>query len=274
MYNAFQLIAKYGAHILFIVLEIICFNLIINYNPAQKKIYLNSSNVYASKVQNVRSRIDSYLALKEVNDSLMRQNANLIENLIVIEYATKSIPNADSLELAYDLIPTNICRNDIFKRNNYITLCSGKRQGVDVNMGVIESTNGIVGIVKNASENFAQVMSILNSQTKISCSIKNKNSFGTLVWINLDPQVMTLEDIPKHHKISVGDTVITSGYSTVFPRGILVGKIEKFSIETGSNSYTIAVRLFNDLSKLKYAYIIKNRFSNEQLLLESLEESE
>ncbi|MEZ4910164.1 MAG: rod shape-determining protein MreC [Saprospiraceae bacterium] len=274
MYNAFQLIAKYGAHILFIVLEIICFNLIINYNSAQKKIYLNSSNVYASKIQNVRSRIDGYLSLKEVNDSLMRQNANLIENLIVIEYATKSIPNADSLDVAYDILPASICRNDIFNRNNYITLCSGRRHGIDQNMGVIESSIGIVGIVKNVTENFAQVMSILNSQTKISCSIKNKNSFGTLVWKDMDQQYMTLQDIPKHHKVSIGDTVITSGYSTVFPRGILVGKIEKYDIEIGSNSYTMKVRLFNDLSKLNYAYVIKNRFSNEQLSLESQEDRE
>ncbi len=274
MHNAFQLIAKYGVHILFVVLEIICFNLIIRYNPSQRNIFLNSSNIYASRLQNVRAQFDQYLSLKEVNDSLMRQNANLIENLIVIEYATKSIPNADSLYLAYDLIPTTICRNDIFKRNNHITLCSGNREGIEAGMGVIESTAGIVGIVNNVTENFAQVISILNPQAKISCSIKNRNTHGTLVWRNRDPLHMTLEDVPKHHKIVKGDTIITSGYSTIFPRGILVGTVEDYTIESGSNSYSVSVKLFNDLTKLQYAYVVKNRFSQEQISLESSERNE
>ncbi|MBK9150625.1 MAG: rod shape-determining protein MreC [Saprospiraceae bacterium] len=110
---------------------------------------------------------------------------------------------------------------------------------------------------------------MLNPQTRISCAIKKRNAHGNLVWKNMDPLRMTLEAVPKHQTVSIGDTIITSGYSTIFPKGILVGKIESYTIVPGSNSYDITVKLFNDLSTLKYAYVVQNRLSAEQLSLES-----
>jgi rod shape-determining protein MreC len=136
-------------------------------------------------------------------------------------------------------------------------------------MGVISSNKGIIGVVRNVSENFAHVISILNSQSRISCSIKSRNGHGSLRWRDLDPLRISLVDVPKHEKIVVGDTVITSGYSTMFPRGILVGVIESYKVVSGSNNYLITVKLFNDLTNVKYAYVIKNGFGAEQKALEA-----
>jgi rod shape-determining protein MreC len=268
MYNVIQLIVKYGAHLLFVVLQVICFSLIINYNKAQKDIFVNSSNVFAGKIADQQSKIVQFAKLKNQNDSLMRENANLIENIIGIEYSSDNIPASDSTLNQYRLIPTNIINSTINLTNNHFTLNKGSRHGVQADMGVIASHKGLLGVVRNVSENFAHVISLLHSQTKISCAIKGRKGHGTLMWKNMDPLRMNLESIPKHEFIAVGDTVITSGYSTMFPKGLLVGKVEKFVIPSGSNSYSITVKLFNDLTNAQYAYVIQNIFGAEQLLLE------
>jgi rod shape-determining protein MreC len=269
MYNVIQLFVKYGGHILFVILEIICFYLVINYNRDQKDIFLNSSQVYAGKMAAQSAKVSNYSRLKSINDSLMYENANLIENLISIEYTNDQIPAADSIYDNYDLIPASICNSTVNLVNNHITLCKGNREGIEKDMGVISSNKGIIGVVRNVSENFAHVISILNSQSRISCSIKSRNGHGSLRWRDLDPLRISLVDVPKHEKIVVGDTVITSGYSTMFPRGILVGVIESYKVVSGSNNYLITVKLFNDLTNVKYAYVIKNGFGAEQKALEA-----
>lgn len=269
MYNIIQLVIKYGVHILFVVLEVICFTLIINYNQTQKDIFLNSSNVLSGKIFEQESKIKEYTKLRNQNDSLLRENATLIENLITIDYRNDVIPPEDTVLNQYNLIPTRIINSTINLRNNYFTLNKGSREGITPDMGVVASSSGLVGIVRNVSDNFAHVISLLNSQTKISCSIKGRNGHGTLRWRNMDPLRMNLEAMPKHEKVSIGDTVITSGYSTMFPKGILVGTVEEFSVPAGSNSFDIVVKLFNDLSSTNYAYVIQNRFAEEQNRLEN-----
>jgi rod shape-determining protein MreC len=267
MNSVLQLFIKYGYHLIFIILEFTCFYFIINYNRVQNEIFWNSSNVYIAKLATVTNRAKHYLHIQQVNDSLQRENANLIENLIRIEYVNKEIPLPDSSFSQYPIIPAGICNNTFHLANNHVTLCKGRREGIEPNMGVI-SERGVVGIVRNVSDNFAHVVSILHSQTRLSCAILSRNTHGNLVWKSLDPQRMTLESVPKHQFVAVGDTVITSGYSTIFPRGIRVGKIEKFEVVPGSNSYEITVKLFQNISSLQHAYVIRNRFSAEQLKLE------
>ncbi len=268
MNNVIQLFVRYGAHILFVVLEVICFNIIISFNANQRSVFLNSSNLYAAKITEQKSKISEFAGLRTQNDSLRHENASLIENLITIEYSSDNIPKADSIFDKYKLIPSTICNSTINLHNNHITLCKGSREGIRKDMGVISSHKGIVGVVRNVSENFAHVLSICNSQSKISCSIKSRFGHGTLVWNSSDPQRMNLESIPKHEKILYGDTVMTSGFSTMFPRGILVGKVESFSVKPGRNSYDIVVKLFNNPLNVRYAYVIQNRYADEQAKLE------
>ncbi|MBK7634019.1 MAG: rod shape-determining protein MreC [Saprospiraceae bacterium] len=275
MNNVIQLLVRYGAHLLFIVLEVICFNLIINYNKTQREVFLNSSNLYAGKISEQKARLSQFVSLRDVNDSLMFQNANLMEQLITIDYKNDRIPAADSLLTEqYKLIPATVCNSTIHLLNNHITLCKGSREGIRKDMGVISSHQGVIGVVRNVSENYAHVTSILHSQSKISCAIKSRFGHGTLVWDTGDPLRANLESIPKHEKIMYGDTVITSGYSTIFPRGILVGKVETFSVKPGSNSYDIIVKLFNNPMNPKYGYVIQNKYAEEQSELENEVENE
>ncbi len=179
MYNVIQLIVKYGAHLLFVELQVICFSLIINYNKAQKDIFINSSNVFAGKIAEQQSKILQFTRLKSQNDSLMRENANLIENIIKIEYSSDNIPASDSLLNQYRLIPTKISSSSINLTNNHFTLNKGSREGIQPDMGVISSHKGLIGVVRNVSENFAHVISLLHSQTKISCAVKGRKGLNT-----------------------------------------------------------------------------------------------
>ena len=151
-----------------------------------------------------------------------------------------------------------------------MTLNAGTKDGIKKDMGVI-SEYGLLGIVRDVNSRYAHVISVLNSQSRISCSVKPHAYPGNLVWKNLDPKFMNLESIPKHVDIAIGDSIITNRYSTIFPPNIFVGTIASFQVERGSSNYNIKVKLANDIPNTKVAYIVKNNFSEEQKALENIE---
>lgn len=267
MQNILLLFARFGSHITFVFLTAICFVLIINYNQTQKSIFLNSSNYYANKLDAKTSKWQSYLSLQEVNDSLAMHNSVLMEKFINIESPT---PNLLDTSFQYSIIPSNVVNNTFHLRNNHMTLNVGRNDGVKKDMGVI-SENGILGIVRETSDHLAHVISVLNSQTRISCSVKNFAYPGNLIWKDLNPKFMHLESIPKHVNISIGDTVVTNGFSTIFPPDIVVGTIASFKVEKGSSNYDIKVKLSNNIPNSKIAYVIQNNFAEEQKALEKIE---
>ncbi len=267
MQNILLLFAKFGSHITYIFFTAISFFLIVNFNQTQKSIFINSSNYYANKLDGKTSEWQSYLSLQEVNDSLAIHNASLMEKFINIEAPVASYPDT---AIQYWVLPTNVIRNTFNLRNNHMTLNVGTDQGIKKDMGVI-AENGILGIVRDVSKRFSHVISVLNSQTRISCSVKPYAYPGNLIWKDLNPKFMHLESIPKHVDIAVGDTVITNGFSTIFPPNIVVGTIASFEVERGSSNYNIKVKLANNIPNSKVAYVIKNNFAEEQKELENIE---
>lgn len=267
MQNILLLFARFGSLITFIFLTVISFILIVNYNQEQRSIFINSSNYYANKLDARTSKWQSYLALQEVNDSLSRHNAMLMEKFI----------NSKSLDLTssdtsfqYDVLPSEVIRSTYHLRNNHLTLNVGSKHGVQKDMGVI-SENGIIGIVREVSDNFSHVISVLNSQSRVSCGVKSYAYPGNLIWKDFDPNFMHLESIPKHVDIAIGDTIVTNGYSTIFPSDIVVGTIAAFQVERGSSNYNIKVKLTNNIPNTKVVYVIKNKLALEQRELESIE---
>ncbi|MBK8701590.1 MAG: rod shape-determining protein MreC [Saprospiraceae bacterium] len=270
MRNAIELLLRFGYHLLFISMEFLCFYIIINYNHEQKTIFLNSTNILSTSIDSRVDKFNQYLRLEQENDSLHLQNARLIEKFIDYDLNASLYAN-DTLVLdssKYHLVAVEICNSTFNLRDNYLTLCKGSSDGIVPDMGVV-SQNGIVGIVKKVSPNFSIVMSILHSQSTISCLIKRNNSNGTLTWKSTNPKLLNLEAVPKHKSVFVGDTVITSGYSTIFPKGIMVGKVKSVVLEAGNNSYTIEVDLFNDPSAWDATYVIFNNLAGEQRGLEA-----
>ncbi len=269
MKNILLIFIKYGTHLLFIVFQIVCFTLIINSNKVHGDIYDNTKSIYFENFNDRVDQLSDYLKLDEQNDSLVKENAKLMD--IIINHPSTSIKDtiSDSLLLQqYAFIPAEICNKTIHLRNNYFTLCAGRVDGAKPMMGVI-SAEGIVGITTRVSDHYSQVIPLLHSQSRISASIRGLDFFGNLVWKESSPRIMTLEAVPKHAPISIGDIVVTSGYSSIFPKDLPIGTIVNFEIAKGSSNYVIDVELFNDLNNLSYAYLVNNRLKEEQLNLEN-----
>jgi rod shape-determining protein MreC len=163
----------------------------------------------------------------------------------------------------YTFTVAKVISNSTTLRNNYIMLNKGKRHGIVRDMAVFNS-DGIVGTVVSVTDNFSWVMSILNQHTRLSARINRLNQMGTIVWKGGSPAIGTLLDIPAHVKIKRGDTISTSGYSHIFPEGIMAGTVEKIYVESGDHFYTIDFRFSADLNSLQYVYIVKNLLRDEQ----------
>ncbi len=256
MRNLLLFFAKYGSSFLFILLEILCFYLIVNFNQSQRSIFLYSSNLITGKLYKEKQKVTDVFQLSDEIDSLRQENAVLLRRVLYYE-GYGNPPKIDTSTFAYDLIPSRVINQSINSRNNYMTIDKGARDGIRIDMGLI-SNDGVLGIIDNVNSKYSRAISLLNSNIRISASIKNKGYFGNLLWRNNDTERMNLEAIPKHANIAVGDSIVTSGYSTIFPADIFIGKIETFNVRKGAANYSITVKLNNDLSQTKYAYIINN----------------
>lgn len=266
MRNLLLFFAKYGSSFLFIILEVLCFYLIINFNQSQRSIFLYSSNLFTGKLYKEKQKVTDVFSLSDEMDSLRLENAELLRRTLYYE-GYGNPPIIDTATFAYDLIPAKVINQSINSRTNYMTINKGAEDGIMLDMGLI-SNDGILGIINHVNSSYSRAISILNSNIRISAAVKNKGYFGNLIWPNYDTERMNLEAVPKHANIEIGDSIVTSGYSTIFPSDIFIGRIETFDVRKGAANYTISVKLNNDLSKTKYAYIINNYKQKEQLDVE------
>jgi rod shape-determining protein MreC len=163
---------------------------------------------------------------------------------------------------SFKLIPAQIINNSINQRNNHFTIDKGTGDGIREGMGVI-SPQGIVGIIDHVGKQYATAISILHSAARISAAIQRNGYFGSLVWKEMDPAHMILEAVPRQADILVGDTIVTSGFSFIYPKGIFIGTVERYWVEGGSNYYTIEVRLHEDIARMNHVYVIE--YTEEQL---------
>ncbi len=270
MRNLILLFLKYGRFASFLFLEIVCFFLIVRFNQKQNEIYVHSANLVTGNIYEQYKNTIGFMKLGDVRDSLMAENAELRALLDYSKFDQRvKIDTAKSafLEQQYQYIEARVINNSINRNNNFITLNKGKMHGVAPRMGVIGKT-GILGIVKDVSQHFSTVMSPLHRQFRLSASLKKTGHFGTLTWQEQDPRVMQLTQVPKIAEVEVGDTVVTSGFSTHFPAGLMIGTINDFTIEKGSSFLTIQVKLINDLNAAQFGYVVKNLFREEREKLE------
>jgi rod shape-determining protein MreC len=270
MRNLFILLWKNNFFILFLLIESFCAFLIVQNNNFQHASFINSTNEVAAHIHSVVSEITDYINLRASNEALARENAGLrsfMPDIFYVDSVQKKITNDSVYKQQYTFMPAKVINNSTNRRNNYLTLDKGSAQGVKPEMGVI-SSKGIVGIVKDVSEHFCSVISILHKDSRISTKIKKSSYIGSLVWEGYKSDYATLNDIPKHVILAKGDTLITSSFSAIFPEGILIGTIADFEPRAGDNFYSIDVKLSTDFNNLNYVYIVNNIFKEEQKKLE------
>lgn len=264
-----EYLVKIGYHLLFLALLGTSMYLIVTYNNTQKEIFINSTNILSTSISAKMDQYEQYFGLETENKELQKQNALLLQKIFESGINSTSVPEykKDSFQ-QFEIIPVTICNSTFTYRNNNLTLCQGSKDGLKEDLGVI-TENGIVGIIRDLSPNRARVMSILHAQSVIDCSLKKGGAHGSLVWSGGSPKILDLIDVPKHINVEVGDTVITSGFSTIFPKGLPVGKVVKKELPKGSNIFDISVEIFNDPAAVKYAYVIINKMTAEQKQLEA-----
>ena len=263
MNNLLLFVIRYSAFLLFLLLEIISLFLIVKYNKDQRSIFINSSSIISGKLYNVADKAYEYNNLRSVADSLAAENARLKTDLYNLQRTFDHLPDGtqplDSCLLEpFRLIPARVINNSINQRNNHFTIDRGVGDGIRKGMGVI-SPNGIAGIIDEVGTQYSTAISILHSAARISASIRRNQFFGSLVWKEIDPTHMILEAIPRQADIQIGDTIVTSGYSFIYPKGIFIGTVEKYWTEGGSNYYTIEVKLHEDIARLDRVYVVEYR---------------
>jgi rod shape-determining protein MreC len=285
MRNLINFLLKNSSWFVFIFLEIICFYFIFSTNSFQKSIYFNSSNEITGRVYAVSGSVLSYFGLRAENEELLRKNGELQSQLKELKDYLYSIEK-DSLKTtaflndslgnrnAKEYITAGVESNSISLIYNFIIIDKGKNSGIKNDMGAI-SSQGIVGVVRDVTDNYAVIQSVLNPNSRFSCKILNSNTAGTLIWEAGDPRYVSLTEYPKYEKVEKGDTIVTSGFSDIFPEGIFVGTVEDFESEkTDDNFYTIKVKLSTDFGTLKNVQLINIKDDERKELEEKIKNAQ
>lgn len=257
MRNLIDFLNKYNYWFVFIILELISLSLLLRFNSYQGSVGFTTANSVSGKILEWRSEAVSYLWLSYVNKGLTQRNVILEQRVQRLQAELSKLKQEPTytetrqteLLANFSLIPAQVVDNVIKKKDNYITINKGEVDGVKPEMGVVCGT-GVVGIVYMTAPHYSIVMPILNSKSNISCRIRGKGYFGYLRWDGGKPLYCTLNDVPLHAQIKIGDVVETSGFSAVFPSGIFVGKVARLQNSEDGLSYGLTVHLGTDFAKL------------------------
>jgi rod shape-determining protein MreC len=270
MRGLYQLFAAYGNFLLFLFLEGLSILLLLQFNHRQSEIFNHSWMLLTAGTERQVDELGDYVNLRNEVFKLQGENQALKQALENAKFANTvkqdSLPRDSTLQ-PYAFVAANVISNSITTTTNYLRIDRGSADSVATSMGVI-SSDGIVGVVRAVTPNYSSVMSLLHRQTRVKAAVGNDGYFGTLRWNGLSPQKMLLEAVPKHATVEPGDTVYTSGYSQLFPPGIIIGTVEEVNLAPGQNFYSISIKLRNDLSRVRYVYVVRNRMREEHKQLE------
>ncbi|HDS06198.1 MAG TPA: rod shape-determining protein MreC [Bacteroides sp.] len=268
MRTLLRLIQKYSNLLLFLFLEAIAIVLIVRGSYYQQSRFIQMNRQVTGFLYDRVDGVREYLTLRKVNQRLVEENSRLKNRLELFsgQLDTTRVLRVEKGAYRYYYLPARIVHNSVYKQYNYITIDKGKKDGVFRDMGVV-SEQGLVGIVLESSNHFATVIPAINRDFRLSAKILSSNFAGILYWDGDSPLYARLSEIPFHAELTVGDTIVTSGYSAIFPDGIGVGTIDAFSLERG-NFYDIRVKLFTEFQSLFHVNVIRNYLREEQLQLE------
>jgi rod shape-determining protein MreC len=265
MRNLLALLYKYYGVIVFLVLQFFCLSALFNFNTFHRLVYHKLFFQATGKFYSFQNDVTEYITLKEENEALNKENAELRK---LVKNSYSDVPNTfyfnnDTLhQQQYEYIPAKIVNSTTTKQHNYFTLNIGSNSGITEGMGVI-SSNGIVGIISRANEQFSLVLPLLNLRFTASVEVKETGHFGLLKWDGKSPYHIDVLDIAKHAPVEVGHTLITRGSSGIYPAGIEIGTINEAEVELGGNYLNIKTELATNFNKLKHVYVVRNLLKEE-----------
>ena len=272
MRNLIEFLAKHHHWFVFILLEAISFTLLFRYNSYQNSVWFSSANVVTGKVYEWSSQLEKFFSLTTVNQHLTQRNLALEQKVVELSEKLTAVTKDSSYVKAdvtqqlsqFKQIPAKVVSNSLKDANNLITIDKGSVDGVRKDMGVVSGT-GVVGIVYLVSSHYAVVIPLLNTKSNVSCKIENRDYFGFLNWRGGSTDQAFLDDIPRHARFKLHENIVTSGYSSVFPPGILVGKILHVYNSPDGVSYRLCVQLATDFSTLRDVSVIDNTLMKERI---------
>ena len=273
-------LARFYHWLIFLLLEAVSLVLLFQFNHYQNSVWLTTANAVVGRVTSWERNLLNYLTLGEVNEQLTRRNLILEQNNEVLtrqlQELTHDSTRTELLQAqrlsGISLVPAKVVTNSVMRRDNFITIEAGTADGVETEMGVVCGT-GVVGIVYMTSEHYSIVMPLLNRHSRISCRLRGSQYFGYLHWEGGSPLLAVLDDIPRHAKFHVGDVVETSGFSSIFPAGLFVGRVNAIGNSDDGLSYKLLIQLGTDFSRLHDVCVVTQTFQQEQRLLEQRADS-
>lgn len=272
MRNLFDFISRHNHWFVFAFFEVLSIVLLFRYNSYQGSVWFSSANAVAGKIYDVDADIEQYFSLVKANEHLTQRNLYLeqqvknLSSILIDKTGDSTLMQAEGVKMLehYKLIPAKVVSNSINKKDNLITIDKGTADGVHKDMGVA-SGNGVVGIVYMAGEHYSVVIPVLNSRSSISCAIEKRGYFGYLHWEGGSPVLAYVNDIPRHARFRLYERVVTSGYSSVFPPGINIGKIIHVYNSPDGLSYRLQVQLATDFANLRDVCVIDDSMMRERL---------
>ena len=281
MRNLLDFLSRHNHWLLFVLLEVISIVLLFHYNSYQGSVWFSSANAVAGKVYGWNSSVEQYFAITTVNEQLTQRNLQLEREVQVLtEQVLKQNKDTSAIERmqssvmkGIDMIPAKVVSSSLDKANNFITIDKGSADGVKKDMGVVCGT-GVVGIVYLTSEHYSVLIPVLSAKSNISCTIRGRGYFGYLHWNGGSPEYAYVDDIPRHAHFRLGDYIVTSGYSSVFPPGIIVGRIKHVYNSYNGLSYRLKITLSTDFTRLRDVCVINDREMDSKLeILKAAEDS-
>lgn len=272
MRNLLDFLAKHNHWFLFVLLEAVSFVLLFRYNSYQGSVWFSSANAVVGKIYEMDARVGQYFDLTDVNSKLTRRNIYLERQLAVMSEKLADAHMSDTTYLerlqleatrGYRYIPAKVVSNSVDKPDNFMTIDKGYADGVRKDMGVVCGF-GVVGIVYLVSEHYSVLIPVLNSNSNISCTIRGRGYFGYLHWTGGAADEAYVDDIPRHARFKIGDVVVTSGYSSVFPPGVVVGTIMHVYNSENGLSYRLKIRLSTDFGRLRDVCVVSDESMDEK----------
>lgn len=270
MQNLFQFLKKFRNFLLFIVLQIFALGLFINSKDFHRSQMTNTSTHVVGWFMEKKYNITKHFNLSVANDSLVRSNAELMEQLPASFYPLQGsifYVNDTLKKQQFQYIPATVINSSNNKRNNYFTLNQGTAQGIEVGMGVI-ADNGVIGQIVDVSEYYSIVMTVLSDDIKINVKLAKNNEYWLLNWNGKDSEIAQIEDVKRDVPCEVGDRVITRGGDTQYPEGIPVGTIAEIVSEDGEQTISLNVNLDVNYNAVYHVYVVKNLMRQQQLEIE------
>ena len=276
MRNVFLFIRKYANFLFFLVLQIIALSFLFRYNKYHEAVFMNAAGEITGSLDQRYSTVEYYFKLKKINEQLAAENARLNqrlkENYEGPDTGGKQVLDTVQVDSLLQIrkftwLDARVVGSTVSTRTNFITIHRGSNQGVHPNMGVV-SPQGIVGTVVNVSENYSSVMTLLHTQYKVVVKLKNGGDRGTVEWDGVSTAYVTLKDIPKSARVQIGDSVVTSPTSSLFPGNIMVGTVDEVMDDKSSNFYTLKLKPATDFYNVEYVYVISNAQREEQQRME------